>query len=100
MILTIIAFLLILGILVFAHELGHFIYAKRAGVKVEEFGFGFPPKIVSKKIGETVYSINAIPLGGFVRLLGEDGKKTDDKNKSSNFILQMTDSTFSFNIFP
>jgi regulator of sigma E protease len=72
MLLTIIVFILILGLLVFVHELGHFISAKKAGIKVEEFGFGFPPKIFSFKKGETVYSLNAIPIGGFVKIFGED----------------------------
>src|SRR3989344_6242903 len=66
--------ILLLGILVFAHEAGHFLAAKFFGVRVEEFGFGFPPRIWGKKSGETIYSINAIPAGGFVRLLGEDGE--------------------------
>jgi len=72
MILTIIVFLLILGLLIFAHELGHFVSAKKAGARVEEFGFGFPPRIFGFKKGETTYSINAIPLGGFVKIFGED----------------------------
>ncbi len=71
--LFILSFLFVFGLLVFVHELGHFLAAKRSKVEVLEFGFGFPPAIFKKKIGETVYSINAIPLGGFVRMLGEDG---------------------------
>ncbi len=74
MVLTIIVFIFVLGILIFIHELGHFIAAKRAGIKVEEFAFGFPPRLYAKKRGETVYAINAVPLGGYVRLYGEDGK--------------------------
>lgn len=70
---TILVFVLILSILVFVHELGHFLAAKKAGILVEEFGFGLPPRIWGKKIGETIYSINALPIGGFVRLYGEDG---------------------------
>lgn len=66
-------FIIVLGILVFVHELGHFITAKRAGMKVEEFGFGFPPRLWGLKRGETIYSINLIPFGGFVKILGEDG---------------------------
>lgn len=69
---TILIFILILGFLVFIHEFGHFLMAKRAGITVEEFGFGLPPRIWGKKIGETLYSINWLPLGGFVKLLGED----------------------------
>lgn len=70
---TLILFILILSILVFVHEFGHFLAAKRAGILVEEFGFGLPPRIWGKKIGETIYSINALPIGGFVKLYGEDG---------------------------
>lgn len=72
MIISIIIFIFTLLILVLIHEFGHFLMAKRFGIKVEEFGFGIPPKLFGKKIGETIYSINALPLGGFVRLLGED----------------------------
>lgn len=80
MILTIIVFILILGILVFAHELGHFVSAKLFGVKVEEFGFGFPPRIFGFKKGETTYSLNAIPIGGFVKIFGEE--REDNKSQS------------------
>jgi len=69
---TIISFIGILIVLVFAHEFGHFITAKLARVKVQEFGIGFPPRIVSFKRGETTYSINAIPLGGFTKMVGEE----------------------------
>ena len=71
MILTIVVFLLIIGVLVVVHEFGHFIVAKKAGVKVEEFAVGFPPRIATFKRGETNYSINLIPLGGYVKMLGE-----------------------------
>jgi len=60
---AVLVFILILSVLVFVHELGHFVAAKRAGILVEEFGFGLPPRIWGKKIGETIYSINALPLG-------------------------------------
>lgn len=64
------------------HELGHFIMARRAGIEVEEFGYGLPPRIWGKKIGKTIYSINWLPFGGFVRLKGEDptDKKKNDKD--------------------
>ena len=62
----------VLAFLIFVHELGHFLTAKRFGIKVLEFGFGFPPRLFGFRYGETIYSINAIPLGGFVRMLGED----------------------------
>lgn len=69
---NVIIFLIVLGILVFCHELGHFLLAKAFKVKVLKFALGFGTKIVSKQIGETEYSIRWIPLGGFVKLLGED----------------------------
>ena len=72
MLITILVFLLILSLLVLIHEAGHFFVAKKFGIKVEEFGFGFPPRIFGKKIGETLYSINLLPIGGFVKLYGED----------------------------
>jgi regulator of sigma E protease len=58
--------------LIILHELGHYLFAKRYGVKVEEFGVGLPPRLIGKKIGETLYSINLLPLGAFVRLEGEE----------------------------
>ena len=61
----------VLGVLIFVHELGHFLVAKLIGVKVEEFAFGFGPRLFAKKSGETEYRINLIPLGGYVKLLGE-----------------------------
>lgn len=73
--LTIIVFLAILSILVLAHEFGHYYFAKKAGVRVDEFAFGLPPRLWSKKIGETLYSINLFPVGGFVRLFGESASE-------------------------
>jgi regulator of sigma E protease len=70
---TVAAFLAILVVLVLVHEIGHFIVAKRAGITVQEFGIGFPPRLASVMWRGTRYSINAIPLGGFVKMLGEDG---------------------------
>ena len=70
---TIAAFLAVLVVLVLVHELGHFIIAKRAGITVQEFGIGFPPRIGSIIWRGTRYSVNWIPLGGFVKMLGEDG---------------------------
>ncbi|MEK7087620.1 MAG: site-2 protease family protein, partial [Patescibacteria group bacterium] len=77
---TILIFILILGILVLVHEFGHFIVAKKSGLTVEEFGFGFPPRIFSRKIKGTLYSINLLPLGGFVKILGEDGSEAGNQN--------------------
>src|SRR3989338_1035493 len=72
MIITILVFLLILSVLVLIHEAGHFFVAKKLGIKVEEFGFGLPPRAFGIKRGETIYSINLLPIGGFVKLYGED----------------------------
>ena len=69
--LTWIIFIIVIGVLIFVHEFGHFIFAKRAGMRVDEFGFGFPPRLWGIKKGETIYSINLIPFGGFVKILGE-----------------------------
>lgn len=80
MILTIILIIIVFSVLVIAHEWGHFIVARRNGVKVEEFGIGFPPKLWGRMSRKgTLLSINALPIGGFVRLKGEDGqsKATD-----------------------
>ena len=80
MFVSILAFIFILGLLIFVHEWGHYIGARLANIKVEEFAFGFPPRIFSWKRGETVYAINALPLGGYVRLLGEDGGSSDERS--------------------
>ncbi len=72
MIVTLIVFIIILSLLILVHEFGHFIIAKRSGVKVEEFAFGFPPRIFAIKRGETEYAINLLPFGGYVRMLGEE----------------------------
>ncbi len=75
MIIAVIAFIGILAVLIIVHELGHFITAKASRVKVEEFGLGFPPRLLSIKRGETRYSLNAIPLGGFIKMAGEEDPK-------------------------
>ena len=72
----ILPFVLVLGVLIFFHELGHFLVAKYFGVKVLKFSLGFGPKLAGKKIGETEYLISAVPLGGYVKMLGE----TDDED--------------------
>jgi regulator of sigma E protease len=72
MITSVLVFIVVLSVLILVHELGHFITARRAGVWVEEFGIGLPPRIYGKKIGETIYSINLFPFGGFARMHGED----------------------------
>jgi regulator of sigma E protease len=77
--LTIIVVILIIALLILGHEWGHFMAAKRHGIRVDEFGLGFPPRIFSFKKGETLYSINLIPLGGFVRIYGDEGDGRGDK---------------------
>ena len=69
---TILATVVVLGVLIFVHELGHFLVAKFLKVRVEVFSLGFPPKLLSKQIGETDYRISVVPLGGYVKLLGEN----------------------------
>ncbi len=81
---TIVVFILTLLVLVVIHEAGHYFVAKKFNIKVLEFGFGIPPRAWGKKIGETIYSLNWLPIGGFVRLLGEDevDKKILDNDRS------------------
>jgi regulator of sigma E protease len=80
MLVTALVFLLIIGVLVFVHELGHFLAARRSGVEVHEFAFGFRPRIFGKKVGETTYALNLIPLGGYVRMLGENTDETGPRS--------------------
>jgi len=69
---TIIIFILVLVALIVVHEFGHFVVAKLSGMRVDEFGIGYPPKAWGKKIGETEYTLNWLPFGGFVKIFGED----------------------------
>ena len=76
---TIVLFVVVLGSLVLIHEIGHFVMARLAGVRVLEFGIGFPPRAkVLRSSGETIYTLNWLPIGGFVKLEGEDGDEADD----------------------
>lgn len=84
--LTIIAFLIIFSVLILVHEWGHFYAARRSGIKVEEFGIGLPPRIWGKKVGEVLYSVNWIPFGGFVRMLGEDPTDANARKSSRSFM--------------
>jgi len=86
MIFSIIAFIFVLTALVMVHELGHFWVARKNKIKVEEFGLGLPPRIWGKKYKGTLYSINWLPFGGFVRLLGEDSEGVDLKKKGSFYL--------------
>jgi len=84
---NIVIFFIILLVLVLVHEFGHFFTAKKFGIRVEEFGFGFPPKLFSIKRGETEYSFNLLPLGGFVKIFGDSpnevlASNSEDKKRS------------------
>lgn len=85
---SVIIFIIILAILVLVHEFGHFIVAKKSGIRVDEFGLGFPPKIWSKKWRGTLYTLNAIPFGGFVKIFGEDSHSEEitSENRSESFV--------------
>jgi len=84
MFITIVIIIVVLSLLIFIHELGHFASAKINGVAVEEFGIGFPPRLFKFKGKKTTYSINLIPIGGFVKIKGEMGENKEDKDSYSN----------------
>ena len=75
---TILAAIVVLGVLIFVHELGHFLVAKWFGIKVLRFSLGFGPKIIGKTFGETEYCISSVPLGGYVKILGQDMEEEID----------------------
>lgn len=85
---TVVLFLIILAVLILVHEFGHFIIAKKSGIRVDEFGLGFPPKAVGWRPegGETEYTLNWIPFGGFVRIFGEDYTEEDAHDSERSFI--------------
>jgi regulator of sigma E protease len=81
--------IVLLGVLIFVHELGHFLLAKSLGVGVQKFSLGFGPKLIGRKVGETEYMISLVPLGGYVKLLGES--ETDDvlpQDEKRSFVKQ------------
>lgn len=84
MLITIIVFLIVLSVIVFVHEIGHFYTAIKLGIGVEEFGFGFPPRMLGIKRKGIIYSINWIPLGGFVKIKGEAGDHAQDQDSFVN----------------
>ena len=100
MLLTALIFFLILSILVLIHEFGHYAVARIIGVHVEEFGLGLPPRIFGRTIGKTLYSLNWLPIGGFVKLAGEDeidspkSKVLSPKSKVLSFVLATIQSFF------
>jgi regulator of sigma E protease len=82
-------FVLVLGILVFVHELGHFLLAKKLGVGVITFSLGFGPRLIGRKIGETQYQVSGVPLGGYVKLIGEDrGEEVKEEDRTRSFSFQ------------
>ncbi|MCB9805605.1 RIP metalloprotease RseP [Candidatus Nomurabacteria bacterium] len=84
---SIIIFIIILGALIFVHELGHFIVAKKSGIRVDEFAIGFPPKIFGFRKGETDYALNLIPFGGYVKIFGENpDDESLDPNAKDSFV--------------
>ena len=84
---TVLATVSVLGILIFVHELGHFLIAKLLGVRVEAFSLGFPPRLVHKRIGDTDYRLSVVPLGGYVKLLGENpGEEVPPELQSYSFM--------------
>lgn len=85
---TIIIFLIVLAILIFVHELGHFLVARWCGIRVDTFALGFGPKIFSKTVGETKYSLNMIPFGGYVKIFGEnpDDESINGADKARSFV--------------
>ncbi|MCB9809231.1 site-2 protease family protein [Candidatus Nomurabacteria bacterium] len=87
---SVIIFLIILSVLVFVHELGHFLFAKWCGIRVDSFAIGFPPTILKKKKGETTYKINILPLGGYVSIYGENYDTLDpaDKDYGRSFVMK------------
>jgi regulator of sigma E protease len=86
---TVLSAIVLLGVIIFVHEMGHFLSAKLVGVRVLKFSLGFGPKIVSRKYGETEYFISSIPLGGYVKMFGEEpGEKLSDEEKPSAYTYQ------------
>lgn len=84
MILAIVTLIIVLGLVILVHELGHFVAAKKTGVAVEEFGIGYPPRIFGIKRKETIYSLNWFPFGGFVKIKGEQGDNKEDQDSFAN----------------
>lgn len=80
---SVLLFLAVLFVLVLVHEYGHFLAARKTGMRVDEFGIGFPPRLFARRRGETLYTFNAIPLGGFVKIFGEDREDADADSHSA-----------------
>ncbi|MBU4484117.1 site-2 protease family protein, partial [bacterium] len=87
---TILYFIVFLGILVFVHELGHFLVAKLVGVRVEAFSIGYPPRLFGFKKGDTDYCISAIPLGGYCKMAGQDDEDEGEKSNDPGMFYNKT----------
>ena len=86
---SIVSVIVLLGVLIFVHELGHFLVAKRSGVGVLKFSLGFGPKLIGRKVGETEYLLSLVPLGGYVKLLGESpGEELPEEDAGRSFLAQ------------
>ena len=85
---SLLSFAVALGVLVFVHELGHFAVAKRIGVLVQRFSIGFGPVVLARRRGETEYAVSAVPLGGYVKMLGEDDEEEARANPARAFSTQ------------
>jgi len=85
---TVLIILIFLAVLIISHELGHFWSAKKFGVRVDEFGFGLPPRVASRQVGETRYSLNLLPLGGFVKIHGQQREEGEIKEPHRAFVNQ------------
>jgi regulator of sigma E protease len=83
---TLLAFLLVLGIVVLVHELGHFLAAKSVGIRVERFSIGFPPRLLGLKLGDTDYCLSAVPIGGYVKMSGMIDETTLDSEKAEGTV--------------
>ena len=76
---AVLSFILVIGVLIVVHEAGHFLVARKFGVKIEKFSIGFGPKIFSRTVGETEYRVAWIPLGGYVKMLGENDPEMNNR---------------------
>ncbi|GAB4411348.1 MAG: RIP metalloprotease RseP [Thermodesulfovibrionales bacterium] len=86
---TVLSAIILLGILIFVHELGHFLFAKLTNVKVLKFSLGFGPRVIGRKYGETEYLISSVPLGGYVKMLGEEpGNEVSEEDKARAYTFQ------------
>lgn len=83
---TVIVFIIVLAVLIFIHELGHFLVAKWNGIRVDEFKIGFGPKLIWKKYGETTYGLNLIPFGGYVKIHGENPDESSDEDSERSIV--------------